>query len=148
MKSLKLGQIRFLYIWVHPQWEARRTEGLVDSEIQIYKEFVNRIKKVPSVGLVQVADAPDPDKMKSPVYKYLIEKLKEVDAYASDRLGQRYLIWNEGRFIRINKNPQHKKKLVEYFNLLETTQEDYLTENERAIVKEPKYLAKVWSEPL
>ena len=40
MNSLEPGQLRYLYLWVHPQWSAPWTDDGVDREIDEYRAFV------------------------------------------------------------------------------------------------------------
>ncbi len=140
--DLEQGQVRYLYFWVHPQWSAPYTHSGVNAEIRGYREFVDKLRESPRVGLVQVASSPREDFMGSDVYSRFVEELKQFDEYAEKTLGNRYLIWNYGGFINA-RNPDSVRALVERYNLLETDQSDFVLEKERWMTRDPKYLAKI-----
>jgi len=140
--SLAPAQIRYLYLWVHPQWSSPWSWQGVDYEVEKYKEFTFALKEAPRAALVQVVHNLRSEFMQNKVYTRFIEKLKELDQYTLEQLGDRYLVWDETRFIDA-KNSDHVKKLVRKFNLLRANQENFVLDSEKWIAKEPKYLAKI-----
>lgn len=140
--ELKPGQIRYLYFWVHPQWNSASTHGGVDIEIAEYKAFVDRLRESPRVGLVQVADRPREEFMENDVYAGFVRKLWEFDKWIKGVLRDRYLVWDRGRFVNA-RDPESVRTLVERFSLLQRDQSDYVLEREKWMTKDPKYLAKI-----
>ncbi|HLD79628.1 MAG TPA: hypothetical protein VJA18_03645 [Candidatus Nanoarchaeia archaeon] len=140
--SLAPAQIRYLYLWVHPQWSSPWSHDGIDIEIEEYKKFIHALKTAPRTGMVQIANEPRQEYMQNEVYARFIEELKRFDEYAMGLLGDRYLVWNKTRFIDA-RNPEQVRKLVDKFNLLETGQDNFVLERERWQAKDPKYLAKI-----
>ena len=139
---LEPGQIRYLYLWVHPQWDVPWTDHGVDQEIEVYKKFIDDLKNAPRAALVQVADQARQDYQQNPVYARFIEQLKVLDEYAVQHLGERYVVWNESRFFDARKQ-EHVSRLAERLKLIESQQKEFVLKKERDMAEEPKFLARI-----
>lgn len=141
-KIPELGQIHYLYLWVHPQWSCPLTIPGVDQEIRKYKKFRDRFLDSPHSGLVHVADSPRPEYAGDEIYNYFIGQLQQFDQATTQIVGNRYLRWSRGRFVSA-KNPGDIAALVGHFNLEGKNQDFFVEERERWMTRKPKYLAKI-----
>lgn len=141
--ALPPGQVHALFLWVHPQWKlAFHANHVVENELREYKEFIDKLEETPHIGLVQIASRSRTEYSRSRPYRNLIEGLHDVDDYAAEKLGSRYLRWERSRFID-GKDPAHQTELVRHFHLLKEDRTSLVHERE-CDPDMRKHLSKIW----
>lgn len=142
LHGIEPGQVRHLYIWVHPKWNLESYDKeWVDFEINECRKFIDRVAKLTSTAIVQIPDGWKYENMgPSESYDAFLKGLEELNQYANNVLNGRYMVWDHSGFID-GDYPKHVDLLVNHFKLVENDQSSRLSIY--AYAEEPKYLASI-----
>jgi hypothetical protein len=135
--ELKAGQIRYLYLWVHPQWSL---PFHIPDEMNVYKKFFQRLVPASRVGVVQIPFTQVPLSPSSHYHDF-VQALDEVNHYATKLIGERYVVWDQ-HFFRA-KDEQQEQKLIDRFRLVVADQTAFVAEKDAIFAKKPKHLARI-----
>ncbi|MBI5414113.1 hypothetical protein HZA38_01205 [Candidatus Peregrinibacteria bacterium] len=136
--SLAVGQIRYMYFWVHPQW-VKGWLGSWEREIDKYEAFFRRVSSVSRVGVTQLPFI-NSDYLGLEQYEKFLRALEQVNHYATVLIGARYTVWDRKFFD--GGDAQQVAKLVDQFRLQVADQSAFVADKDAFFSKQPKHLAR------
>ena len=136
---LQPGQIRFLYIWVHPTvCRNLLAEEMVEMEIEDYISFIERLRAAPHTAVIRTPY----EEAKKNLSSLLAQRIEEVDAIAAQQLNGRYHVWPRGYVDGADENDI--QRLAEVLNLVPQSNASLLRDWEQSYFPEPHFLARTF----